>query len=120
MTRNRKFAFQLAAAIVLCGACALLFMPPAGAQTPGASSTPPQKIVKGRFEVLHMMYLAIQVRSVDNRAEIHTLTYGPEIRDQMQKIFDAGGYQYGDTVVVWYDPGANVAVKIKGRPSKPK
>ena len=120
MTLNKKFAFQVAALIALCGAFLFPLALPAGAQTSETPSSPPPKIVKTRFEVLHMMPLAIQVRSVENRAEIHTLTYSPAIRDQMQKLLEAGGYQYGDPIVVWYDPGANVAVKIKGKPSKPK
>jgi hypothetical protein len=37
----------------------------------------------------------------------------------MQNIFNAGGYQYGDKVEVWYRRGENVALKIKGKPSKP-
>lgn len=119
MTLNKKFAFRVAT-IALWGACLFFFALPAGAQTPETPSSPPKKIVKTRFEVLHMMPLAIQVRSVENRAEIHTLTYSAEIRDEMEKLLEAGGYQYGDQVVVWYDPGANVVVKIKGKPSKPK
>jgi len=117
MTLNKKSAFQVAAVIALCGACLLFFALPAGAQDSGP---PPQKIIKSHFEVLHMMPLAIQVRNAENRAEIHTLTYAPAIRDRMQKMLEEGGYQYGDHVVVWYDPTANVAVKITGKPSKPK
>ena len=51
--------------------------------------------------------------------EIHTFTYSPQIRGKMQNIINAGGYQYGDKVVVWYRRGGDVAVKIKGKPSKP-
>jgi hypothetical protein len=35
-------------------------------------------------------------------------------------VLNAGGYQYGDKVVVWYQQGSNVALKIKGKPSKTK
>ena len=52
--------------------------------------------------------------------ELHTFTYSPAIRDKMQKIFNAGGYQYGDKVVIWYKSGTDVALKIKGKPSKTK
>jgi hypothetical protein len=38
----------------------------------------------------------------------------------MQKIFNEGGYQYGDKVVVWYQSGSTVALNIKGKPSKKK
>ncbi len=37
----------------------------------------------------------------------------------MQKIFDAGGYQYGDKVAILYKPGSTVALRIAGKPSKP-
>jgi hypothetical protein len=117
MTRNRKPALWAAAAIALCGVC-LSFSSPAT----GAQGSPPQtqKIVKTRFEVIRMTYQAIQVRSLVDPREIHTFNYAPEIRDQMQKMLDAGGYQYGDKVVVWYRPAANVVVKVKGKPSRPK
>ncbi len=36
----------------------------------------------------------------------------------MQKVFNAGGYKYGDEVVIWYQQGTDVALKIKGKPSK--
>ena len=65
-----------------------------------------------------MLYQSIQVRSLTDMKELHTFTYSPEIRDKMQNIFNAGGYQYGDKVVVWYRHGGSVALKIKGKPSK--
>ena len=120
MTRNKKFALCAAAALAFCGAGVLYFTPAAGAQTSPAPAQQSQKVIKARFEVLHMMYQAIQVRSLVDMREIHTLTYSPEIRDRMQKMFDAGGYQYGDKVEVWYRPDANIAVKIKGKASKSK
>jgi hypothetical protein len=67
-----------------------------------------------------MMYESLQVRSLTDMREIHTFSYAPAIRGQMQQIHNAGGYQYGDKVVVWYEQGADVALKIKGKPSKPK
>jgi len=69
--------------------------------------------------VLHMLYNSIQVQAIANEREIHTFAYSDQIRDKMQKLFDAGGYQYGDKVEIWYQPGGDVALKIKGRPSKP-
>ena len=83
-------------------------------------STPdPSKPLKGRFEVLHMLTNAIQVRSSTNSLELHTFAYSGAIQDSMQKLFDKGGYQYGDKVQIWYLPGKDVALKIKGKPSKP-
>jgi hypothetical protein len=120
MTRNKNDAFVLAAVVVLCGAFLASFAPAANAQSAASSVPDSQPIIKTRFEVLHMLYQSIQVRSLVDMRELHTFTYSPEIRDKMQNIFNAGGYQYGDKVVVWYRRGANVALKIKGKPSKPK
>jgi len=77
------------------------------------------KPAKTRFEVLHMMSTSIQVRSLVNGLEIHTFIYSDQIRDSMQKLLDQGGYQYGDKVEIQYQPGSDVALKIKGKPSKP-
>jgi hypothetical protein len=120
MTRNKKFAFLLVAGLVLCSAVIL-----AHAQAPTAPiiiksnpATAP-KPIKVRFEVLHMMINAIQVRSLADEREIHTFTYSDQIRDRMQTLFNNGGYQYGDKVVIHYVPGTNVALNIQGKPSKP-
>jgi hypothetical protein len=83
-------------------------------------STPdPTKPLKGRFEVLHMLTSAIQVRSAANNLELRTFVYSDAIRNNMQKVLDRGGFQYGDKVEIWYLPGKDVALKIKGKPSKP-
>lgn len=67
-----------------------------------------------------MLYQSIQVRSLAGMRDFHTFTYSPGIRDKMQKVFNAGGYKYGDEVVIWYRQGTDVALKIKGKPSKKK
>jgi hypothetical protein len=107
-------------AIVVCVAVMASSAPEASAQSAPAPAPEAQKTIKGRFEVLHMLYQSLQVRSVADMRELHTFTYSPAIRDKMQSIFNAGGYQYGDKVVVWYKRGEDVAFKIKGKPSKPK
>jgi hypothetical protein len=38
----------------------------------------------------------------------------------MEKILDSGGYQYGDKVEIFYTSGTTVALRIDGKPSKPK
>jgi hypothetical protein len=119
MTRNKTRALWLAAAFLLSSAAFAGFTPLAEAQGVAASTPETGTIIKTRFEVLHMLYQSLQVRSLTDMREIHTFTYAPEIRDQMQKLHDSGGYQYGDKVVVWYHQGADVALKIKGKPSKP-
>jgi hypothetical protein len=85
-------------------------------------SLPPTqpKRVKTRFAVLHMFINTIQVRSLVNGLEIHTFTYSDQINSGMQALFEQGGYQYGDIVTIWYLPRTDIALKIKGTPSKPR
>ena len=66
-----------------------------------------------------MQSQALQVRSLTNPRDIHTFTYSPELRPKMQKVQSAGGYRYGDKVTVWYHQNPDVAVNVKGKPSKP-
>jgi hypothetical protein len=80
---------------------------------------PEKKPVKAHFEVLRMMVNAIQVRNPENIREIHTFTYSDHVRSRMQSIFNSGGFQYGDKVVIHYVPGTEVALDIQGKPSKP-
>ena len=120
MTRNKIHALLLAAAIVLSGAILAGIASGVSAQTPASAVPQSEKIIKARFEVLHMLYQSLQVRSLTDMRELHTFRYSPEIRDKMQEIFNAGGYQYGDKVEVWYKHGGDIAFKIKGKPSKPK
>src|ERR1035437_6535625 len=121
MTRNHKIALLLLAAGAAWAAAV-----PARAQVTAAPTikakplhTAEAKPTKTRFEVIHMMQTAIQVRSLVNEREIHTFVYSDPIRGQMQKLFDQGGYQYGDKIEIRYQPSTEVALKIKGKPSKP-
>jgi len=66
-----------------------------------------------------MMPMAIQVQNPANEKELHTFAYSDQIRVSMQTLLNQGGYQYGDKVVIEYMPGTEVALKIKGKPSKP-
>jgi hypothetical protein len=120
MTRNKILALLRATALMLCAVVFASFAQAASAQSAPATSSPSEKPIKVHFEVVHMLYQSLQVRSLTDMREIHTFTYSPAIRDKMQNIFNAGGYQYGDKVVVWYKRGDDVAFKIKGKPSKPK
>jgi hypothetical protein len=121
MTHKNKFALLLLAAGAVWAAAV-----PVRAQETTAPMikakpmrTAAAKPTRTRFEVLHMMTTAIQVRSLVNQREIHTFAYSDQIRDQMQKLLDQGGYQYGDKIQIRYQPGTEVALKIKGKPSKP-
>ena len=118
MTRNKIHALLLGAAQVICVVALASFAPSARAQSAPAAAPSTQKIIKTHFVVVHMLYQSLQVRSVADARDLHTFTYSPKIRDKMQSVFNAGGYQYGDKVVVWYKRGDDVAFKIKGKPSK--
>jgi len=120
MARNNPHSLLLAATLALFGAFLPASAPEARSQSASALAPQTQKIIKVRYEVLHMLYQSMQVRSLADMREIHTFAYSPQIRDKMQNIFNAGGYQYGDKVVVWYRSGEDIALKIKGKPSKPK
>lgn len=117
MTHNRQFAFVVVAAFALSFAASS-----APAQTVSApmviksKSAPAEKPIKARFEVLHMMINAIQVRNPDNAREIHTFVYSDQIRPRMQALFNTSAYKYGDRVVIHYMPHSDVALKIEGKP----
>lgn len=85
----------------------------------GAQLKPPKKIEKFNGEVLSMTNAQIIVRSVENERVIRTFSYTPDVREKMQQIIDKGGYQHGDKVEIHHEPGSDVAIKIKGKPSKP-
>lgn len=118
MTRNKTPAFLLAAALACCGV--MPASPAAGAQSAPSTSPQTQKIIKTQFVVQQMLLQSLQVRSLTDMREMHTFSYSPGIREKMQEIFNAGGYQYGDKVAVWYRQGTTVALNIKGKPSKKK
>ena len=59
------------------------------------------------------------VREQGNQLSIHTFTYADDIQGRMEQISEAGGYQYGDHVKIMYQPGQLVALKVRGKPSKP-
>jgi hypothetical protein len=124
MTDNKRFPYWLLAAGVLYGvalsASAQVTTAPVIKLKPVHTEQPRQaKPAKTAFEVLHMMTTGIQVRSVANAMEIHTFTYSDKIHDAMLNLLNQGGYQYGDKVEIEYQPGIEVALKIKGKPSKP-
>jgi len=125
MTRNKNHALLLAAALALCGALLASFTPEASAQTgatqaPAAQDPQTHKIIKMHFVVEHMLLQSLQVHSVTDMRDLRTFSYSPKIRDKMQRIMNAGGYQFGDKVVIWYGRDTDLALKIKGKPSLKK
>lgn len=118
MTRTDIAASLLAAAAVLVAVL------PARAQLDTSKPIPVKtlkpKLVKFQGEILHATNVAITVRSLENERMIRTFTYSPKVQEQMQRIIDQGGYQYGDKVAIEHAPGTEVALRIKGKPSKPR
>ncbi|MGB7437540.1 MAG: hypothetical protein WBR26_01835 [Candidatus Acidiferrum sp.] len=74
-----------------------------------------------KFEgyVVHANIAQVTVRARGNDQAIQTFALNQNVSARMQKIVDNGGYQYGDKVTVYYDPTSRMAVKIKGKPSRP-
>ena len=117
--KNKSAIVFFAAALA-----ASLLAPAAPAQVtttaPVVIKQPKPKLEKFKGRVLSATIASLIVQSSDNEKVVRTFQYSPEMRDKMLAIIDQGGYQHGDMVTVFSDPGSNVALKIKGNPSKPQ
>ena len=73
-----------------------------------------------RFEgfVMNANTAQITVRAKGNDLTIETFPLSETASAKMQQIIDKGGYQYGDKVVLEYDPQSMKVVRFKGKPSK--
>ncbi len=78
------------------------------------------KILRFQGQVMNATPTAITVHSRENERVIRIFTYSPKVREQIQKLLDRGGYQYGDKVEIQYEAGSDVALQIKGKPSRPR
>ncbi len=114
------------ALLLAAGFAAALAVPAAGRPAqiettkPIVLKLPKHKLEKFKGVVLAANIASIMVRSRDNEKVIRTFQYSEKARAKMLEIIDKGGYQYGDKVEVLAEPGSNVAVQIKGKPSKPR
>lgn len=72
-----------------------------------------------KAEVVHFDQRSIIVREQSNERMILTFTYAPALKPHMQQLADKGGYQYGDKIKILFQKGKKVALKIRGKPSKP-
>jgi len=79
---------------------------------------PPKPVTFQGF-VLSSNVQSITLRSRTDEKVIRTFTYSAELQGKMQEINGRGGFQYGDKVEVVADAGSTVAIRIKGKPSKP-
>jgi hypothetical protein len=121
--------FRLTAATGLAVATMLALAPARAQLNPSSSivvrssgSKTSSANAKGNWlkaEVIHADSNSIIVREQDNGMMIHTFTYTSDLQPQMQKLMDQGGYQYGDKVRILYQQGQTVALKVRGKPSKP-
>ena len=122
------------ALLAFSGICAL----PAAAQTPSTlipiavdTAAPivinavkpkplPAGIVKFEGYVMSATTVQITVRARGNDMALQTFALDKNASAKMQETIDKGGYQYGDKVTVIYNAANQVAVKIKGKPSRPQ
>ena len=80
----------------------------------------PAGILKFEGYVMNANTAQITVRAKGNDLAIQTFALSKDASEKMQQTIDKGGYQYGDKVAVWYRQGTDVALKIRGKPSKKK
>jgi hypothetical protein len=80
----------------------------------------PAGIVRYEGFVMHANTAQITVRAKGSDMTLQTFTLSPDASARMQQIVDRGGYQYGDRVTIIYNTANQMALKIKGRPSRPQ
>src|SRR5712692_2878854 len=119
----RRILWAGTGAALLVAATLAVATLPAGGQIdtskPIRVKTLKPKRVTFEGEVMHANPVAITVRSKENELLIRTFGYSPKVREEMQKIIDRGVYQYVDQVRIHHEEGSDVALRIKGKPSKP-
>lgn len=113
---------SLRAALLL--AVAVVFTAPAASAQvetapPIKQKAPKPKVEKFKGVVMAATTHQIIVHSIENEKLVRTFTYNPKVKDYMLGIIDRGGYQAGDRVEIHHEPESDVAIKIKGKPSKP-
>ena len=136
MISRCTFAFAVTVALAVCAvappAAAQDPPPPAPTPTPTPAPTrpplvdihPPKPVApkptfdryKGRVLAFNMAQIIVQ--STDNEKMVWSFQYSPELRQKVADMLSSGGYQYGDKIRVYCNPGTMVAVKFKGKPSK--
>lgn len=113
---------SLRAALIAVAAVAFASAAAAQVETGRAiqQKAPRVRVEKFKGEVLASNAYQIIVRSRENEKVVRTYTLNPQAKAEMLKVIDLGGYQVGDRVEVHHEPGSNVALKIKGKPSRPR
>ena len=145
MKNSRKFAIAVAAAalaLATASVCAAQAPPPTSdgqrvptpAPTVSSSSTPPTvtmnatpntnvkvakpKMAKYKGRVLAFNIATIIVQSMENPRMVWSFQYSTDLHNRVADMLGTGGYQPGDMITVYCNPGTTVAVKLKGKPSK--
>jgi len=115
--RLSKLFFAATVTLALAG-----FAAPAHAQV---SETKPiklkqPKVKKQSFKgtVVSATLQGITVRDAKDARMIRTFQLSEKAGAQMIKAFDQGGFQVGDKVTIVHVQGQEVALEIKGKPSK--
>jgi hypothetical protein len=72
-----------------------------------------------KAEVVHFDQNSMVVRQVGNEMVVRTFTYAASAQPQVEKALAQGGYQYGDKIRIRYLSGGSVALKIRGKLTKP-
>ncbi len=95
--------------------------PPARAQmdSSGTVASKPlkRKPIWVKAEVIHVDHNSITIRESEHPMIVHTYTFSTKMAEEMEKVQANGGYQRGDEVSIQHEPGKDVALAIKGRPS---
>ncbi len=81
--------------------------------------TPKVKKIKLKGFVQNATRVAITVRLPDEAGAMKTFQLSPEAQEEMLKVIERGGFQFGDRVTIEFAAGTDVALKVKGKPSKP-
>ncbi len=117
-TPGKRSAVVAAFAALL--AVAFLCSLAASAVHAAPQAAPAAKLVKFSGIVVTANVASIVLRNPNDPRQQMGFSYSPAVHDQMLKIMTAGGYRYGDKVTVQYVPGTTIALKLRGKPSKPK
>ena len=131
MKNNSIVALAAALALAAYSAAARQSPPPPPPTTTSptvtaTASTPSVtiRVAKNKFDkyrgrILAFNIASIIVQSTDNPRMIWSFQYSTELRAKVADMLSTASYQPGDKVVVYCNPGTTVAVKFKGKPSKP-
>jgi len=126
MSKPKLSTFLIAASLAALGAPGLLL--PASAQdqdqvrttAPIVLRAPKPKKDKFKGTVVVANREQFTVQSLQNQRVVRTYHYSPKAWEKMVQVIDRGGFQFGDRVEVISEPGSDVALEIKGKPSKSK